>query len=233
MKIEVKDSNGALVNKIPSSMILSDDYTLKIDPKLSENSDFEDFSISISPSNPSLSNYPISSLDDNLLKFGAECPTCATLPPKYPLTLTFSYYSNLISDAIEILRVAIPFISGGAIAAVGLASSINISIELIKCFQILDTITFLNVNTPLNVLYFTRIFSVDIFDIFPNFMKFDESGLDCKNHEIIEDNGLECLGVNNIGNLLLVIGIFGILKFLIFLINQILGFTVRSFTPSL
>ena len=102
---------------------------------MSESSDFEDNVLVIKPK--ALSLYPISTLasvdDKPASYFGAECSTCSIPPPKYPITLEFSYYANLIAEFTEFLGSSIPFISGGVVA-VGLASSFNVSIELIKCF---------------------------------------------------------------------------------------------------
>ena len=81
----------------------------------------------------------------------------------------------------------------------------------------------------MNVLFFTRLFSVDLFDFFPNFMTFEEADLNCNTHRIIEENGLECLGVNNIGNLMIFVGIFVVLKILVWTATMILKLLITVF----
>ena len=96
--------------------------------------------------------------------------------------------------------------------------SFNSALVLIKIFQMLDFFIFLNLDLPLNVQKFMEFFNLELFDIVPNPFEDDSIEDDCNLHHKLRENDLKCMGLNNMGQLILQIGLIAVLKlFFIFL----------------
>ena len=94
-------------------------------------------------------------------------------------------------------------------------SSFSVAMSLIKLFQMFEFFTYLNINLPSNVASFIAFFDLNIYGIFPDFVTFDESELECNLHPILQENGISCLAVNNIFDMILQLS--ALLLFKIFL----------------
>ena len=77
----------------------------------------------------------------------------------------------------------------------------------------MDFLEFFDVEMPNNVVSFMENFEGDPFTIIPNLLETDEEGL-CKMNLYLEQKGLKCLSVNNIGSQLM--QIMGVLAFKVF-----------------
>ena len=55
---------------------------------------------------------------------------------------------------------------------------------------------------PSNLISFIKFFDLNIFNLFPSVLEFDETDLKCNLHPILIEKELKCLGINNISDLL-------------------------------
>ena len=74
---------------------------------------------------------------------------------------------------------------------------------LIKLFQMLDFMRYLNIDLPANVKIFISFFNQNLFGFIPNVFHTDASDVDCGLHNKLREVGVECLSLNNIGNLVI------------------------------
>ena len=107
------------------------------------------------------------------------------------------------------------------LTALLLMVSFNAALILIKLFQMLEFFIYINIELPLNVQTFISYFDMNIFDMVPNLLETDESGIGCKLHPLLERNGMKCLSYNNIGGFLLQILMVLILKILVYFLTRI------------
>lgn len=72
---------------------------------------------------------------------------------------------------------------------------------LVKLFQVFDFLRLINVELPINFVKFLSFFESNIFDILPNFLDIDETGI-CNLHPKLQENEMECFIVNSGGGIL-------------------------------
>ena len=112
-----------------------------------------------------------------------------------------------------------------ATKAVMLASSvlsISTALSLIKILQMLDFLLLLNVMHPSNVSAFIQILTKSIFDDIPNLLGFlTDSSCEVQLERFVEQE-VSCQTFENLGNYLIVLAFFGILKFGCFLLSRVL-----------
>ena len=129
----------------------------------------------------------------------------------YPIEVKISYYFTALDEAVK---------ATGEKAAIGtsiftivmLLVSLNMALILIKLFQMLDFFIYLNVDVPGNVKTFISFFDQNIFAFIPNIFEVDASDVDCGMHTKLRELDVSCLSLNNIGNLVIQIIAFYILK---------------------
>ena len=142
-----------------------------------EESNFASLASIISTSNPKIVffDYPITKA--NLNHFYSETAKRAVVIAK---------------STTYILNTVVFFM---LIVSVGMASS------MIKMVQMVYFIIFLNIKIPSNASKFIESFKKSIFDYFPNLPKkhISVDTTDCTIHPVFRENGLECLGILNIG----------------------------------
>lgn len=95
-----------------------------------------------------------------------------------------------------------------------------IYLSTVKCFQVLEFVTYINIDFPENVRGFFGVFQFELTEIIPNPLSIeeDQNKVICNLHPRMKENGISCLFQNNMGSqtlqLLLVILVWGVFSLL-------------------
>ena len=126
-------------------------------------------------------------------------------PPSYfldfPITLKIDYYELGIESVFAMVGQGIR-IASVITTGILLTVSYKKALTLVKLFQMLDFFIYLDVNKPANLVSYMKFFNMNMFTVFPNFLEIDESDLNCNLDPILIENEMQCLGLNNINDLI-------------------------------
>ena len=116
----------------------------------------------------------------------------------YPITLSINYIkSNMVSTIASGAKGTQTATNG--VTAVLFFISFNAAVVIVKLLQMLDFFQILNIDTPSNVKAFMSIFDSNIFDFFPNIFYSEDAEQECRIHNKLRENDIQCAGFNNVG----------------------------------
>jgi len=142
----------------------------------------------------------------------------------YPIKTEIFFYQSKAEKLIKsteggTVAVMTIFTTGMSLASIGAF------LILVKLFQAFGYLQYLNLNIPKNVRTLLTIFSQNPLSLIPNPVHVPDIGLDCGLHQIIKDNGLECIVMNNVGGLIAQMIGFGLLKILTYYARKLTHMT--------
>lgn len=130
-----------------------------------------------------------------------------------------NYFNSEATKSIESVGSVGSAITTGL--TVGLVVvSFPLALTLIKLFQMIDFLLFINVDLPVNTKAFLSLFDQNVLKFFPNPFEVNEAHVKCVPHRIFSQEDMSCSMLNNIGEqllqilgLLLVKGVFSALVY--------------------
>lgn len=125
-----------------------------------------------------------------------------TIFSRFPIMIpNITFYRGALDATIKTTAQ----ITGATVnGAMGLLMLVNFPVffTLLKLFQVVEYITYLNINIPGNAENLLMIFSFDLTQMIPNFIHIDEKSMNYvwSIPSKISENGFECLYINNMGS---------------------------------
>lgn len=136
---------------------------------------------------------------------------------KQPISTNISYHPLTASSSVMKVLQKLKRYYFYAITAITLLGSVREVVRLLKFFQILEYFTLLNIQSPSNLESFMdNLRGQNIMFFIPNPFSKENNFENCQFFSKLEENGVDCIVVNNIGQFLIPIFLLFLLKLIIF-----------------
>lgn len=94
--------------------------------------------------------------------------------------------------------------------------SAPMAVALVKLFQLVDFLVYINVKIPTNARNFMELFQTNVFNFLPNFISINEEQLECEPHQKFVEEELTCTILNNAGSQIFQLSVVLIFKVVLY-----------------